>query len=67
MSISKSSSPGPRLPKKKTNPQQVHRQLFSPLPRALKEDSGRFEIFTLTDYSIPVYLGGSSGDTPRTE
>ena len=46
---------------KKPTPQEQHQQLFTPQPHALRENAGRFEIFTLTDYSIPVYLAAGSG------
>jgi hypothetical protein len=62
MSASKPSSRARRSSGKPPAPQEQYKRLFTPQPDALKGDTGRFEIFSLTDFSIPVYLAGGSGD-----
>ena len=39
--------------------QQYHR-LFSANPDAIRADGDRFEVFTMTDYSVPVYLSNGT-------
>lgn len=50
---------------KQTAP-DLHHELFSPQPGALRGDEGRFEVFSMTDYSIPLYLAGGTGEPQHT-